>query len=827
MTQPNPTVLHTRGSFFTLARYVTVLAPFVCGACDLISGSDRDVTSIVVTPATLSFDAVGQTESLSAEVYDQDDALMDGVRIAWSTSNPDVAIVDESGLVTATGNGSASVFASVRRVSGSASTEVLQVPVGLEIASGNGQEGAAGELLPDPIRVRALDRLGSPAADVAVHFEVSGGAGSVTTREVVTDADGTGSVGWRLGETAGVPQSLEGRVQDVPELAVGFEATAVAGPPAVIVKEGGDGQAAERGTALPDPLRASVRDRFGNPIESALVTWSVVTGGGAADPSAGITDENGVVASAWVLGTPLGPQTIVASSPGVEEPVFFSAVSLAVPDEVRILEGAGQTALVGASVPTTPRILLLDAIDLPVPFTAVEFLVEAGGGSLSAAGSSGPVISTVSVPTDENGQASPPAWTLGTVSGTNRLRVSAGEAPPAFVTAEGLPGPVAFIGKVAGDGQTGIAGAPLPFPVAVLLHDAFGNPVSGVQVEFTAGPDFGFATPPLAVSQSNGQASVQWTLGPGLGPQQLAASYSPTGLVAFGATAQAAGGGGGGGGPGFDIVFEYVNPVDPQVEAVFENAAARWEEIIVGDVPDMNDFTVDPGNCSNPTAEGPFFDDLQIMITIAPFDGPGGILGAAGPCWVRATTFLPFIGQITIDQADVAVLLAQGRLESVVLHEVGHVLGITSTIWTLRGLLVDPSTPNNPTPPDTHFVGPQAIAAFNSNGGAGYSGAKVPVENQHGQGTVNSHWRESVLTNELMTGFLSGATQPLSEITAASLSDLGYVVDLDAADSFSVPGAMPPLGPPLGPPSEPIREVILPPMGAVDPSGDVVPVPGL
>jgi hypothetical protein len=192
------------------------------------------------------------------------------------------------------------------------------------------------------------------------------------------------------------------------------------------------------------------------------------------------------------------------------------------------------------------------------------------------------------------------------------------------------------------------------------------------------------------------------------------------------------------------------------------------------------------------------------------------------------TSFLPFFGSITIDQADVNVLHAAGRLEAVVLHEVGHLLGIASSIWTLRGLLVDPATPGDPDPPDTHFVGSQAVNAFNGNGGAGYSGAKVPVENeQGGGGTLNSHWRESVLANELMTGFLSGATNPLSRITVASLADLGYVVNLGAADAFSVPAAMPPLGPPLGPTPEPIREIIAPPIGTVGPSGDVVPLPGL
>ena len=62
----------------------------------------------------------------------------------------------------------------------------------------------------------------------------------------------------------------------------------------------------------------------------------------------------------------------------------------------------------------------------------------------------------------------------------------------------------------------------------------------------------------------------------------------------------------------------------------------------------------------------------------------------------------------------------------------------------------------------------------------------VPVENTGGAGTVDSHWRESVFTTEIMTGFVSpvGTPNPLSRITLASLADMGYDVNYGAADSF-------------------------------------------
>ncbi len=41
--------------------------------------------------------------------------------------------------------------------------------------------------------------------------------------------------------------------------------------------------------------------------------------------------------------------------------------------------------------------------------------------------------------------------------------------------------------------------------------------------------------------------------------------------------------------------------------------------------------------------------------------------------------------------------------------------------------------------------------------------------------------------NELMTGYIGGSTNPLSAITVGPLADIGYGVDLGAADPFGTP----------------------------------------
>ena len=112
----------------------------------------------------------------------------------------------------------------------------------------------------------------------------------------------------------------------------------------------------------------------------------------------------------------------------------------------------------------------------------------------------------------------------------------------------------------------------------------------------------------------------------------------------------------------------------------------------------------------------------------------------------------------------------------------------STALWFHLNLLQDPSLPNNPGA-DTHFLGQLAIRAFDAAGGKGYAGAKVPVENGAELGSSDSHWRESVFGDELMTPYLTGDSQPLSLITTESLYDLGYETDPKAADDYTLSSA--------------------------------------
>jgi hypothetical protein len=220
----------------------------------------------------------------------------------------------------------------------------------------------------------------------------------------------------------------------------------------------------------------------------------------------------------------------------------------------------------------------------------------------------------------------------------------------------------------------------------------------------------------------------------------------------------------------YKIEVRFLGGLNAAQKAAFKAAADRWSRVIIGDVPSV-------------LVGGEVIDDLLIEAQGVVIDGPGKILGQAGPTNLRPASagvnaFLPAKGIMSFDTADLAGMQKDGTLLDVITHEMGHVIGI-GTIWAHKHLLVGAGSAN-PT-----FKGTGAKREYGILKGTGP--AAVPVENIGGAGTRDSHWRESVFRNELMSGFIAAPGNPLSKMTVASLKDLGYVVNLSAAEPYSLP----------------------------------------
>ena len=81
-------------------------------------------TTLSVTPVTAGLTALGDTVRLAAEVRDQNGQAMAGATVTWSSGNPSVATVDATGLVTAAGNGTATITATSGSAAGTSEITV-------------------------------------------------------------------------------------------------------------------------------------------------------------------------------------------------------------------------------------------------------------------------------------------------------------------------------------------------------------------------------------------------------------------------------------------------------------------------------------------------------------------------------------------------------------------------------------------------------------------------------------------------------------------------------------------------------------------------------
>lgn len=513
-------------------------------------------------------------------------------------------------------------------------------------------------------------------------------------------------------------------------------------------------------------VHASVKDQKGGAMTGVPLAWS------SSSASATVVGAGGD--SAVVTSAANGSATITATGGAASGTGSVQVTQVAA--TLQKVSGDLQSAGAGAPLPAQIQVRVVDRLGAPVPGQAVTFTITQGAGTLSSA----------TVTTGADGVAAT-SWTLGgntAVPQTVSVSV-AGIGTPQFFNATAVAASAGNVVANAGNDQGAMAATTLGTAPAVLVKDGAGNPAAGRTVTFSVASGGGSITGATAVTNASGIATVgSWTLGATAGPNTLTATVAGGATVTNNPIVFRAVGCQGGGGAGYAITLCFTTPMSASQRAVFETAAARWQGVITADLDEVQ-MDIPPESCG---AHSPslnlIVDDLVIFAGIEDIDGPGAVLGSAGPCYIRDdANQLPVVGVMRFDLADVNALETAGSLGFVFLHEMGHVLGIGS-MWSFRGLLHSPSPAAGP-PLDTYFTGVNGIAGFDAIGGTTYTtGQKVPVENTGGAGTANSHWRENVLKNELMTGYLNNGSNPLSLLTVRSLQDLGYAVNVGAADPF-------------------------------------------
>jgi hypothetical protein len=434
------------------------------------------------------------------------------------------------------------------------------------------------------------------------------------------------------------------------------------------------------------------------------------------------------------------------------------------------------TALAFVTAPASSAVALAPLTPAPVVELrdAQNHAVKKAGVQVTASLDGGTVSGTSSVTTDASGRATFSGLVLGGPAGSHQLRFASSGLTTLSQAITLTVGPASRITAKSAVTQTATTGQAVSDPPAVIVSDNLGNPIAGATVTFAVTAGGGTLQGATPVSDAAGVAKVtSWTVGAAAGTNTVTATLTGATPVTFTATATAPS-------PPFVIETQFIGTANSAERAAVTAAVQRWQSIIVGDLPNST-IDIPASTCfDGQPAVSATIDDIRIQVFIDSIDGEGDVLGGASACILRAASGLPSLGFIQLDSADLATM-TQADLDDLMLHEMGHALGF-GTLWIEDGLLTGacPETEDATTcATDPQYLGAVGRQKYHDLGGAS---TNVPVEGTGGVGTWNSHWRESVFQNELMTGFIGSGANPLTAMTIGAMQDLGYVVDYATAE---------------------------------------------
>ena len=308
----------------------TLLLP-ACGK-DTGVGPPR-VAVVEVTPDAALLTALGETRQLSAVPRDAAGNPLSGFTITWTSSKQSVARVDETGLVTAVGNGDVEITAAAASVRGKAQVVVRQELARL-LFVGQPSDALAGEAITPAVAVELQDPGGHRVTDAAVPVTLTLGAnpGGATLRGsvAVTSVHGVATFSDVWLDKVASGYTLSAAAAQL--TAANSAAFAVAPGPvqlAFLTQPG----TVEGQVAFDPVIQVRAReDRFGNAVTDAPVTLAL-----AVSPS----------------GETLGGTTRVTAVNGV---ATFGGLSLAQPGDGFVLEASSGAATPARSAAFSVRL---------------------------------------------------------------------------------------------------------------------------------------------------------------------------------------------------------------------------------------------------------------------------------------------------------------------------------------------------------------------------------------------------------------------------------------------------------------------------------------
>ena len=222
---------------------------------------------------------------------------------------------------------------------------------------------------------------------------------------------------------------------------------------------------------------------------------------------------------------------------------------------------------------------------------------------------------------------------------------------------------------------------------------------------------------------------------------------------------------------GFDIGLNYSQNCNVEIHELCEKARLKWLSVITdGYVP------LEMG--------GKYFERLEISIDVTYVDGEGPKMAEALHTWEHPDTGLPVNGFIRIDKKDARLPLKDMKLmEEVLIHEMGHVIGMNQYVWHSTGLL------------KVLDDGRKVLSGPKCSAECGLLFDKTSMDIPLYRLDNFQHIDESSFPNEVMSPGIGESGNVLSKLTAAILDDMGYTVDYSAAEEgLSVGNGSPEFG---------------------------------
>jgi uncharacterized protein YjdB len=248
-------------------KRIAVLIALAVAACG------PSVKSVSVEPARATLDAKGATAPLRAVARDDKGQPIDAskLKVAWSSSAPQTATVDEAGTVTAQRSGEATVTAAIGEVKGAAQV-VVSIPVSVSVSAVS-RDLRPGETV--VLSVVVADDSGKPTTVPRTITWSTSDAGVVRVVDGKLEAVGPGSA--TVTAAAGALKGISAVTVRVPE----FAKLSLTPAKTQTVKKG------DRMT-----FKVAALDKKGQKVGGVPVTWK------SSDPRIATVSSEGVVTAA-------------------------------------------------------------------------------------------------------------------------------------------------------------------------------------------------------------------------------------------------------------------------------------------------------------------------------------------------------------------------------------------------------------------------------------------------------------------------------------------------------------------------------------------------